>query len=86
MAESVIEPVAKFNLLSNREKWGQYKNVEHLGKWFCQCCDVELEDGPIRAEPFHGSSRHCGFCYEELTRRTGGSQSDPFGWVLCPEE
>ena len=48
----------------------------------CPNCVTELDDGPKRASPFHGSSVCCGTCGAELTRRTGGGQMDPFKWIL----
>jgi rubrerythrin len=71
-----------FSELSDREKWETWK--EQAGSWACPHCGTILEDGPARAQPSHGSSWNCSECDGELTRRTGGGQCDPFGWVLVP--
>jgi hypothetical protein len=73
-------PCSHFNDLRDREKWARWKNQD--GVWKCPECNAVLEDGPNRADPFRGCSVHCGECDAELTRRTGGGQSDPFRWIL----
>ena len=70
-----------FNGLSDREKWEQWKS--QVGAvWLCGGCKGVLDDGPRGASPFSGASVHCNGCDHELTRRTGGGQSDPFKWIL----
>jgi hypothetical protein len=73
-----------FNELKDREKWTTFwdENIELNGTWHCKNCGAKDENGPHRASPFRGASVHCGDCDEELTRRTGGGQSDPFNWEL----
>ena len=73
-----------FNKLPVRKKWNTWKDQQ--GTWYCPQCLTELGDGPNRASPFHGSSVHCGACDKELTRRTGGGQSDPFEWILMEKK
>ena len=74
----------QFNELNDREKWTTFwsKYVILNGTWHCKHCGVIDEIGPHRASPFSGASVHCGDCDGELTRRTGGGQSDPFNWEL----
>lgn len=75
----------KFNKLTDREKWTVLWKGRTKGKWLCKKCKGVLDDGPLRSSPFHDASRHCGHCNYELTRRTGGGQNDPFGWILEEE-
>lgn len=74
----------EFNSLKPREKWDRWKDQD--GQWICENCGVILMDGPQRASPFWGTSVHCGDCDCILTKRTGGGMSDPFGWVLIPDD
>ncbi len=73
---------SSFNTLTYSQKWKLWTS-QH-GLWKCHECEAIMSDRPNRAPPFPGSSVHCGECNAELTRRTGGGQSDPFGWVLIP--
>jgi hypothetical protein len=74
----------QFNELKDREKWTAFRdeNIILKGTWHCKHCGVLDVIGPHRASPFSGASVHCGDCDEELTRRTGGGQNDPFNWEL----
>lgn len=71
-----------FSDLTNREKWNNYKEMK--GAWYCPKCGCNFDVGPTRADPFSGASIQCSNCDTELTRRTGGGQSDPFRWVFKP--
>lgn len=73
-----------FNNLTANEKWDALwnKRIKLDGTWHCKHCDEQDDNVPYRASPFSGCSVHCGNCKEELTRRTGGGQSDPFNWIL----
>jgi hypothetical protein len=73
----------EFNKLSSRNQWDVYKRVK--GIFRCPDCNNKVSY-PRRCEPYHGASLHCGDCDYELTRRTGGGQSDPFNFKLCEEE
>ena len=75
----------EFNKLTDREKWTVFwdKDIKLKGNWHCKHCGALMADEePYRAAPFSGCSVHCDFCDGELTRRTGGGQSDPFNWKL----
>lgn len=75
----------KFNALSDREKWNIFQKELEENKslsWYCKHCGIEDDNSPWHASPFSESSVHCGNCEGELTRRTGGGQSDPFNWIL----
>lgn len=89
----LIEPIGKaetidldalleegFNKLRAHQKWDQWKKQKKFGYFKCPNCDNRSE--PERCSPFHGSTMHCGNCEHELSRRTGGGQNDPFGWVF----
>ena len=74
-----------FNAMNDRDKWTAYwdcykdrKDIE----WRCKGCGYVDPDKPTRSQPFHGCSIHCDRCDYELTRRTGGGQGDPFGWMM----
>ena len=69
-----------FNDLSDRKKWDTWKDQK--GIWKCKSCKTVMEDGPQSPGPFRASMIVCGECDGELTRRTGGGQSNPFGWLL----
>jgi len=71
--------IKKFNRLSDKDKWNNYKEMKDV-KWICGSCGTTLTDGIKRADIFSGSSVHCGNCDEMLTRRTGGGQNNPFCW------
>lgn len=68
----------EFNALTSRKKWDNYKKMS--GIFICPNC--KYMDDPKMCSPFPGASMHCEECDYELTRRTGGGQSDPFGWIL----
>ena len=68
-----------FNKLQPRNKWELWQ--AQFGVWTCGHCGAET-DSPYRASPFPSCRIVCGECDGVLTRRTGGGQSDPFGWVL----
>jgi len=72
-----------FNSLTSREKWDTYK--EAVGVWKCPKCQNLIPEGPQRCSPFPGASILCEECDCELTRRTGGGQSDPFEYRLYVE-
>lgn len=71
-----------FNKLRSREKWSQWfaNKKAYKGRFSCRYCGNRSD--PERCQPFPGHTMHCGNCNEELSRRTGGGQGDPFGWVL----
>lgn len=69
----------EFNQLSSNAKWDEYKTLENV-KWACKKCGTIMSDGPHRA-PFPRAEVCCGHCDSTLTIRTGGGQSDPFGWI-----
>lgn len=71
--------ITQFNKLRPKEKWKLWKIQS--GVWRCPACRDECK--PLRSNPFHGCSVHCGECEHELSRRTGGGQLDPFKWILC---
>lgn len=72
--------VQRFNELTSRKKWDTYKQM--VGVWRCPKCNNDVTI-PERCSPFPGATLHCGNCEFTLTRRTGGGQSDPFGFKLC---
>lgn len=74
--------VRLFNELSSRDKWDKEPHWKKLGVWRCPKCNNQVSD-PERCGPFHGATLHCGGCDLELSRRTGGGQSDPFRFKLC---
>ena len=75
------DPIAEFNALRDRDKWDAWK--QYQDKWLCKHCGAHMDEDPCRASPFGGCSIVCGNCDGELTRRTPGGQSDPFGWKLA---
>ena len=80
-----IKDIIKFDKLSDRNKWRYWwSHKEKFGNvtWHCAHCGGLMEnETPYRAQPFSGSSINCCDCDSELTRRTGGGQSDPFKWI-----
>jgi len=79
------QDIEYFNDLNDRDKWSQWKELKNVA-WLCYQCHDEVGDGPTRCSPFPGMSRRCGNCHSELTRRTGGGQHDPFGWIAREKE
>ncbi len=67
-----------FNKLSPNEKWDQWKKQK--GYFVCPDCGSRCK--PERCSPFPGTTMHCEDCGYELSRRTGGGQHNPFGWIL----
>lgn len=75
--------LTEFLKLSDRDKWEIGKTLTNV-KWACPNCKSIVDDGefPDRCPGFSGMSMHCGECDFELTRRTGGGQSDPFNFIF----
>ena len=71
-----------FNKLRSHEKWSHWfaNKKAYKGRFSCRYCGNKSD--PERCPPFPGHTMHCGNCEMELSRRTGGGQGDPFGWVL----
>lgn len=77
--DAAVDSTHPFNRLRwPREKWDTWKKQK--GTFHCPNCDNRSK--PERCSPFPGATLHCGECEYELTRRTGGGQSDPFGWIF----
>lgn len=79
--EKTIQKVEPFNDLRSNDKWDQWKAQK--GSFICPNC--ENKSKPERCSPFPGTTIHCGICDQELSRRTGGGQNDPFGWILTAD-
>lgn len=81
MSDALLEAAKEFNKLPDRKKWEQWK--AYKGLFVCPYC--RTPNTPERCSPFDGTTLHCGNCNEELSRRTGGGQNNPFGWILETE-
>lgn len=83
MAELSTDPaLSAFRKLSPSLRWQVAAKIEGV-LWCCENCGEVVDDGAMPKKQFMGSL-HCGNCDLELTRRTGGGQSDPFNFTFKP--
>ena len=68
-----------FAKLHSRDRWDVSKLLKNV-TWLCSHC--QSNQGKKRPERMWDGSRHCTECDNELTRRTGGGQSDPFNYTF----
>lgn len=67
---------AAFLKLDHRKRWDVVPLLINV-LWYCEHCDIIVDDGVRPRRMFPEGKRCCGGCHGTLTRRTGGGQSDP---------
>jgi len=67
-----------FDKLESRDRWDISEGLKDKVHWYCGGCGEEMDTDP------EGTFNEvvCSGCEFTLTRRTGGGQSDPFGWTF----
>ena len=68
-----------FEKLNTRDKWDVSKYLKNV-TWLCNKC--KSDQGEKAPESLFMGERECNTCYNTLTYRTNGGQSDPFNYTF----
>jgi hypothetical protein len=68
-----------FKKLDSRDRWAVARMLTNV-TWCCEECKADM--GTELPESAFMGSVHCENCDAELTRRTGGGQSNPFNYTF----
>jgi len=69
----------QFEKLSHRMRWDVAPLLKKV-KWLCRWC--RSDQGNETPKMMFMGERYCSYCNNQLTRRTGGGQSDPFNYTF----